>query len=87
VKGWNAVNASEVAWAKDTGLSYYQIWDGPEWKLNDGPQGLRRLDNIVETAGRYDIKLIVAFANNWVGYGGADLYVSFYLAFCGFVFI
>ena len=37
--------------------------------MNDGPQGLKRLDNIVETAGKYGVKIILAFTNNWVGYG------------------
>lgn len=74
--GFNAVNATEVPGAKKSGLTYYQIWDGPEWKLNDGPQGLKRLDNIVNTAGKYGIKLILAFTNNWVGYGGSELYVN-----------
>lgn len=38
-----------------------------DWTLNDGPQGLQRLDNDIETAGRYDIKVILAFTNNSFG--------------------
>lgn len=42
-----------------------QLWNSTEWVLNDGPQGLQRLDHVVKTAGKYGIKLILAFTNNW----------------------
>ncbi|TFK30517.1 glycoside hydrolase [Coprinopsis marcescibilis] len=74
--GFNALNATELPDALSSNLTYYQVWDGPKWKLNDGPQGLRRLDNIVETAGKYGIKVIIAFTNNWGAYGGSSLYVN-----------
>ncbi|KAF8990678.1 glycoside hydrolase superfamily [Cyathus striatus] len=66
--GFNAINAS--------GLTYYQVWNSSDWTLNDGPQGLQRLDNVVDLAGKYGIKLILAFTNNWVGYGGMELYIN-----------
>jgi mannan endo-1,4-beta-mannosidase len=65
LQGFNAINATELPEALASNLTYYQVWDGPKWKLNDGPQGLHRLDNIVETAGKYGIKVIIAFTNNW----------------------
>ncbi|KAF8642254.1 hypothetical protein AX16_009529 [Volvariella volvacea WC 439] len=74
--GFNAINGTELEWAKESGLTYYQVWNSSDWVLNDGPQGLKRLDNIVNTAGRYGIKIILAFTNNWVGYGGSELYVN-----------
>ena len=33
--------------------------------LNTDTQGLERLDNVVATAAKYDIRLIVTFTNNW----------------------
>ncbi|RDB28597.1 Mannan endo-1,4-beta-mannosidase C [Hypsizygus marmoreus] len=63
--GFNAINGSELADAQKSGLTYYQIWNSTEWVLNDGPQGLHRLDNVVSTAGKYGIKVILAFTNNW----------------------
>ncbi|KZO91365.1 glycoside hydrolase family 5 protein [Calocera viscosa TUFC12733] len=74
--GFNALNESEVAGALESGLTYYQVWNGPNYTVNYGPQGLERLDNIVSKAEQYGIKLIVTFTNNWVGYGGSDLYVQ-----------
>ncbi|EKM61170.1 glycoside hydrolase family 5 protein [Phanerochaete carnosa HHB-10118-sp] len=74
--GFNAINGSELAGAKESGLTYYQIWNSSSFALNAGSQGLERLDNVIETAGKHGIKVIVAFSNNWVGYGGSDLYIQ-----------
>ncbi|KAI0704958.1 glycoside hydrolase [Cytidiella melzeri] len=74
--GFNAVNGSELAAAKQSGLTYYQVWNSSQWTLNEGSQGLQRLDNVIETAGKYGIKVILAFTNNWVGYGGMELYIN-----------
>lgn len=69
LQGFNAINGSELAGAKQSGLTYYQVWNSSEWKLNEGKQGLQRLDKVIETAGKYGIKVILTFTNNWVGYG------------------
>lgn len=74
--GFNAINGSELEGAIQSGLTYYQIWNSSEWVLNDGPQGLQRLDRVVQVAAKHDIKIILAFSNNWVGYGGSDLYIN-----------
>ncbi|KAJ3507104.1 hypothetical protein NMY22_g17034 [Coprinellus aureogranulatus] len=74
--GFNAINATELGYALQSGLTFYQVWDNGTWTLNDAPQGLKRLDNVIETAGKYGIKVILAFTNNWVGYGGSELYVN-----------
>jgi len=42
-----------------------QVWNDTEWSLNDGPQGLQRLDYMVNTAGQYGIKIILASTNSW----------------------
>ncbi|KAK0208277.1 glycoside hydrolase superfamily [Desarmillaria ectypa] len=74
--GFNAINGSELAGALESGLTYYQVWNSSEWVLNDGPQGLKRLDNVINIAGKHGIKVILAFTNNWVGYGGSELYIN-----------
>ncbi|KAK0478423.1 glycoside hydrolase [Armillaria novae-zelandiae] len=53
--GFNAINGSELSGALESGLTYYQV--------------LERLDNVINTAGKHGIKVILAFTNNWVGYG------------------
>ncbi|KAF9270296.1 glycoside hydrolase [Marasmius fiardii PR-910] len=76
--GFNAINASELGYAHQSGLTYYQVWNSSEWILNDGPQGLQRLDYVVETATKNDIKLILAFTNNCDNNGeqGMELYIN-----------
>ncbi|KAI9060173.1 glycoside hydrolase family 5 protein [Trametes sanguinea] len=71
--GFNAINATELPGALESGLTYYQVWNSSQWILNDGPQGLQRLDRVISTAGKHGIKVILAFTNNWYG---SDLYVQ-----------
>jgi len=77
VRTWafNMINETELAGALSSGLTYYQLWNNSEWTLNEGPQGLQRLDYVVSAAAQYGIRLILTFTNNWVGYGGAELYL------------
>lgn len=65
LQGFNAINGSELTSAKKSGLTYYQVWNSSQWTLNEGSQGLQRLDSVIETAGRHGIKVILAFTNNW----------------------
>ncbi len=44
---------------------FSQVWNGTQYVLNDGPQGLQRLDRVISAAGKYGIKVILAFTNNW----------------------
>ncbi|KAI0830684.1 glycoside hydrolase [Trametes gibbosa] len=75
--GFNAINATELPGALESNLTYYQVWNGSHWTLNDGPQGLQRLDHVISTAGKHGIKVILAFTNNWSVYvHGSDLYVN-----------
>ncbi|EJC98805.1 glycoside hydrolase [Fomitiporia mediterranea MF3/22] len=74
--GFNAINETELAGAKESGLTYYQIWNSSQWVGNDDPQGLERLDNVVKTAAKYDLRLIITFTNNWLAYGGSDLFLN-----------
>ncbi|KAL6304292.1 glycoside hydrolase superfamily [Sparassis latifolia] len=81
VRTWafNMINATELPGALESGLTYYQLWNNSDWTLNEGPQGLQRLDYVVDTAAKYDIRLILTFANNWFGYGGMELYIYWLL--------
>ncbi|KAJ7487699.1 glycoside hydrolase superfamily [Mycena galericulata] len=54
--GFNAINASELAGALQSNLTYYQVWNNSDWSLNDGTQGLQRLDNVLNAASKHDIK-------------------------------
>jgi len=74
--GFNAINETELPYADSINLTYYQVWNSSGWTLNEGSQGLQRLDYVLYAAAIHDIRLIITFTNNWIGYGGADLYVN-----------
>lgn len=74
--GFNAINATELPTALSTNLTYYQVWNSTHFDVNYGAQGLERLDYVVQAAERIGVKLILAFTNNWSGYGGAELYIE-----------
>jgi len=44
---------------------HMEVWNGSEWTLNEGENGLKRLDRVIEAAAEHDIKVILAFTNNW----------------------
>lgn len=74
--GFNGINGTELAGALESDLTYYQLWNGPEWELNEGPNGLQRMDYVLEAAAKHDIKVILTFTNNWSAYGGLEFYVQ-----------
>jgi len=45
--------------------TYFQILEGGNATINEGPDGLQRLDKVVATAERYGIRLILTLTNNW----------------------
>ncbi|CCM05153.1 uncharacterized protein FIBRA_07362 [Fibroporia radiculosa] len=67
---FNAINATQLPDVLSTNLTYYQVWNNSDWTLNEGPQGLQRLDYVVSAAEKYGIRLILTF-----GYGGMELYI------------
>ncbi|KAJ7619124.1 glycoside hydrolase [Mycena polygramma] len=74
--GFNAINASELAGALQTDLTYYQAWNNSDWTLNDGPQGLQRLDNVLNLALKYDIKGLELYIDHIIP--GASVHDVFY---------
>lgn len=41
----------------DPNLVYYTVWNGNKFTLNEGPNGLSRLDAVVKTAEKYGLQL------------------------------
>ncbi|KAF8204076.1 glycoside hydrolase [Pholiota molesta] len=81
--GFNAINGSEVAGALQSGLTYYQVLlfffvSSSQLQYNSFLLGWNssELDYVVNTAGKYGIKLILAFTNNWVELKGMELYIN-----------
>jgi mannan endo-1,4-beta-mannosidase len=58
------------------GISF-QYWDEELGRpvVNEGPNGLERLDYMIYSAGQNGIKLVLPLVNNWTAFGGMDQYV------------
>ncbi|KAJ6098499.1 hypothetical protein N7467_000034 [Penicillium canescens] len=71
VWGFNDVNT-----VPSSGTVYYQLLSGGTATINTGADGLQRLDYVVASAEKRNIKLIINFVNNWSDYGGMAAYVT-----------
>lgn len=69
VWGFNDVNEIPT----DGRVWFHHIQNGAS-TINEGPDGLQRLDYVVKSAETHDVKLIVNFVNNWGDYGGIAAY-------------
>jgi mannan endo-1,4-beta-mannosidase len=54
---------------------YFQYWGGSAPAYNDGDDGLKHLDYVIDKAGQLGLKLVIPFVNNWNDFGGMDQYV------------
>lgn len=59
---------------------YFRFWDPVAQRpvINEGENGLRRLDYVLTQARRHDVRLILVLTNNWREFGGIDQYVTWY---------
>lgn len=59
---------------------YFRFWDpvAQQPVINDGENGLQRLDYVLTQARRHDVRLILVLTNNWREFGGIDQYVTWY---------
>ncbi|CRG88507.1 putative mannan endo-1,4-beta-mannosidase A [Talaromyces islandicus] len=69
--GFNDVNSVPT-----DGSVYYQLLENGKATINTGKDGLQRLDYVVSSAERHNIKLIINFVNYWSDYGGMAAYVA-----------
>lgn len=73
VWGFNDVNTEP-----SEGTVWYQKHSNGESTINTGKDGLQRLDYVVSSAEKHDVKLIINFVNNWDDYGGMAAYTKAY---------
>lgn len=59
---------------------YFQYFDEQSGApaYNDGPDGLERLDYVIQVAGERGLKLILPLTNNWTDFGGMDQYLDWF---------
>jgi len=74
VWGFGDVNTPPAATATDPNAVYFQLLNSSGSYINYSPNGLQRLDYVVSSASRYNLKLILNFVNNWSDYGGIAAY-------------
>lgn len=67
--GFNDVNEIPT----DGSVWFHHIHNGDS-SINEGPDGLQRLDYVVKSAEAHNVKLIINFVNNWGDYGGIPAY-------------
>jgi mannan endo-1,4-beta-mannosidase len=60
--------------------TYMLYWDGGNGKMaiNDGPDGLQKVDFLIEEARRRHLKLLIAFLDFWAYTGGAQQMRAWY---------
>ena len=60
--------------------AYFQYWDSKLRRpvVNEGPDGLQRLDYAIAKAGELGIKVILVLTNNWYDFGGMDQYLRWF---------
>lgn len=73
VWGFNDVNT-----VPSDGTVWYQRHASNKSTINTGKDGLQRLDYVVSSAEKHDVKLIINFVNNWDDYGGMAAYIKAY---------
>lgn len=56
---------------------YLQYYDPKTQRVqrNEAENGLPRLDYVLDSAARHDVKLILVMVNNWTAFGGIDQYI------------
>ena len=69
VWGFNDVNA-------ETNNGHVPVLSASGSTINEGANGLQRLDAVVAAAEKHGVKLIINFVNNWDDYGGMSAYVN-----------
>jgi len=60
--------------------AYFQYWDSKLRRpvVNEGPDGLERLDYAIAKAGELGVKIILVLTNNWHDFGGMDQYLRWF---------
>jgi len=67
---------NDVKGTPSSGTVYFQSFSGSAATINTSTNGLQRLDAVVKSAEKHNIKLIINFVNNWTDYGGMAAYFS-----------
>jgi mannan endo-1,4-beta-mannosidase len=76
--GANAIRAwafLETESAPGPGSVAFQYFENGSIRINDGPQGLERLDALIAAAEEFELALILPLVNYWSDFGGMPMYL------------
>jgi mannan endo-1,4-beta-mannosidase len=72
IRSWAFGDAAQAG----TGNPTLQYLDNGVIKINDGPDGLQRLDSAIQIADELGLKLILPLVNHWKDFGGMPMYLQ-----------
>ena len=75
--GANVIRTWAFADAAQSGNGVaFQYLENGVLKIDDGPDGLQRLDAVIQTADQLGLKLILPLVNHWKDFGGMPMYLK-----------
>jgi len=74
VWGFGDVTTIPDASATDPNKVWFHLLNSTGGFVNEGADGLQRLDYVVSSAETHGVKLVLNFVNNWADYGGIPAY-------------
>jgi mannan endo-1,4-beta-mannosidase len=74
--GANVIRAWAFRDAAAAGGGAFQYLENGVITINDGPDGLQRLDGVIQAAEQLGLKLILPLVNHWPDFGGMPMYLK-----------
>ena len=71
IRTWAFADAAQAG----GGVAFQYLENGVV-KIDDGPNGLERLDGVIQTADHLGLKLILPLVNHWKDFGGMPMYLQ-----------
>ncbi len=74
--GANTIRSWAFMDAEASGGVAFQYLENGAIQIDDGPNGLERLDGVIQTAEELGLKLILPLVNHWKDFGGMPMYLK-----------
>jgi mannan endo-1,4-beta-mannosidase len=75
IRTWAFADNAGPSTPPGSGVAFQYLENGVI-KFDDGPDGLERLDDVIQTAEELGLKLILPLVNHWADFGGAPMYLK-----------
>jgi mannan endo-1,4-beta-mannosidase len=74
--GANVIRTWAFMDSEASGVGAFQYLENGALQMNDGPDGLQRMDGVIQTAEELGLKLILPLVNHWKDFGGMPMYLN-----------